>query len=74
MIAAVGDFVAAFQRVAPGDSRVVGAAEPDALWPALAPKLDRRSAVLLKGSRGVRMERLVPKLEAWAGVAPSGSK
>lgn len=74
LIVAVGDFVAAFQRVAPNDSRVIGAADPEALWPTLAPRLDRRSAVLLKGSRGVRMERLVPKLEAWAGVAKNGTK
>jgi UDP-N-acetylmuramoyl-tripeptide--D-alanyl-D-alanine ligase len=74
VIAVVGDFVRAFQRVAPNDARVIGAADPDELWPALAPRLDRRSAVLLKGSRGVRMERLVPKLEAWAGVAQSGGQ
>jgi UDP-N-acetylmuramyl pentapeptide synthase len=74
VIAGVGDFVGAFQRVAPGDARVIGAAEPDALWAALAPRLDRRAAVLLKGSRGVRMERLVPKLEEWAGVASGGRK
>jgi hypothetical protein len=27
--------------------------------------------ILLKGSRGVRLEQLVPHLEAWAGVAPA---
>jgi hypothetical protein len=27
--------------------------------------------ILLKGSRGVRLEQLVPHLEAWAGVSPA---
>jgi hypothetical protein len=27
--------------------------------------------ILLKASRGMRLERLVPHLEAWAGVEPS---
>ena len=33
----------------------------------------RYLATLLKASRGVRLERLVPHLEAWAAAAPLGT-
>jgi UDP-N-acetylmuramoyl-tripeptide--D-alanyl-D-alanine ligase len=76
VIAGVGDFAAALARVAPGDPRVVTAADPEALWPVLAPRLAPDAVVLLKASRGVRLERLVPHLAAWAGAeqpAPAAS-
>ncbi|MCU0623330.1 MAG: hypothetical protein MUF53_05625 [Gemmatimonadaceae bacterium] len=60
---------AAFRRVAPADPRVLVADEVDAIWPMLGPRLAPDAVVLLKASRGVRLERLVPPLEAWAGVA-----
>lgn len=66
IIAGVGEFGAAFQRVnAPAD-RVVSAADPDALWPLLAKRLEPDAIILLKGSRGVRLEKLVPHLTDWA--------
>ncbi|MGV3708471.1 MAG: UDP-N-acetylmuramoyl-tripeptide--D-alanyl-D-alanine ligase [Gemmatimonas sp.] len=67
VIAAVGDFAAAFQRVAPNDTRVVFAPEFENLWTQLEPRLERDAVVLLKASRGAKMERLVPYLTAWAG-------
>ena len=69
VIGAVGEFANAFNRIAPGNSRVVAAPDADAIWRDLEPRLDKRAAILLKGSRGVRLERLVPHLETWAGVA-----
>ena len=66
LIAAVGDFAAAFQRVAPDDARVIFAPQFDDLWPRLEPRLDRNAVILLKASRGAKMERLVPFLLAWA--------
>lgn len=66
VIAAVGDFAAAFDAIAPGDARVVRAAEFELLWPALEPRLERNAVVLLKASRGAKMERLIPFLTAWA--------
>lgn len=66
LIAAVGDFAAAFARVSPHDARLVFAPEFDDLWPQLESRLDRNAIVLLKASRGARMERLVPFLSAWA--------
>ncbi len=68
VIAGVGDFAAAFARVAPADPRVITAADADALWPGLAPRLAADSVILLKGSRGTRLERLVPRLRAHAGL------
>ena len=66
VVAGVGEFADALARVAPGDERVVSAADPVALWPQLEARLAPDAVILLKGSRGVRLERLVPFLEAWA--------
>lgn len=72
VIGAVGDFAAAMERCAPGDARVIPAADPASLWPLLEPRLPANAAILLKGSRGVRLEQLVPHLRAWADV-PNGT-
>ncbi len=66
LIVAVGDFVDAFARVAPDATQVVAASDADAAWPVLAPRLSRDAVLLLKGSRGVRLERLLPSLTTWA--------
>lgn len=66
LIVAVGDFADAFARVAPGAPNVLTALDTDAVWPILAPKLPRDAVLLLKGSRGVRLERLLPSLTTWA--------
>jgi UDP-N-acetylmuramoyl-tripeptide--D-alanyl-D-alanine ligase len=66
VIAATGDFAPAFRAVAPGDPRVVVTDDADGLWDALRPRLARDAVILLKGSRGARLERLVPLLTAWA--------
>ncbi len=66
LIVGVGDFAAAFHEVAPSDTRVIATPDFDALWPLIEPRLERNAIVLLKGSRGVRLERLVPTLTSWA--------
>ncbi len=66
MIVGVGDFALAFHEVSPSDTRVVATPDFDALWPLLEPRLERNAIVLLKGSRGMRLERLVPTLTTWA--------
>lgn len=66
LIVGVGDFAAAFKRVAPDDTRIVTADDAplaEALLTARAPKT---AAILLKGSRGARLERLVAPITAWA--------
>jgi len=66
LIVAVGEFADAFARVAPQASHVLSAPDADGVWPVLAPKLARDAVLLLKGSRGVRLERLLPSLSTWA--------
>jgi UDP-N-acetylmuramoyl-tripeptide--D-alanyl-D-alanine ligase len=66
LIAGVGEFAAAFAEVAPGDARVVTALDLEALWPLLEPRLAPDAVMLLKASRGMQLERLVPQLTAWA--------
>ncbi|MCC6319229.1 MAG: UDP-N-acetylmuramoyl-tripeptide--D-alanyl-D-alanine ligase [Gemmatimonadaceae bacterium] len=68
VIVGIGEFVHAFARVAPGDPRVISATDAEAAWPLLATRLPPDALVLLKGSRGTRLERLVPRLQERAGV------
>lgn len=69
LIAGVGEFAEAMRRVEAPTERVVGAADAEALWPLLASRLEPDAIILLKGSRGVRLERLVPHLTTWAQTA-----
>ncbi len=66
LVVGVGDFAAALHDVAPSNPRVVATPDFDELWMLLAPRLERNAIVLLKGSRGMRLERLVPTLTSWA--------
>jgi UDP-N-acetylmuramoyl-tripeptide--D-alanyl-D-alanine ligase len=66
IVAGVGDFATALHRANGGDGRVVTAPDVDELWALLQPRLAPDAVVLLKASRGVRLERMVPLLEAWA--------
>lgn len=69
VVAGIGDFAAALARVAPADPRALAAADVDDVWPALAARLQRDATVLLKASRGVRLERILPLLTRWADRA-----
>jgi UDP-N-acetylmuramoyl-tripeptide--D-alanyl-D-alanine ligase len=69
VVAAVGEFRRAFQQLGNVNGRVVVADTAEALWPQLAPRLAPDAVVLLKASRGVKLERLVPFIEAWATPA-----
>ncbi len=66
LIVAVGDFAPAFAVEAPGNPRVIATAEFDELWPLLEPRLQRNAIMLMKASRGMKLERLVPTLTEWA--------
>jgi UDP-N-acetylmuramoyl-tripeptide--D-alanyl-D-alanine ligase len=66
IVAGIGAFAPALEAAAGGDPRVVTAPDVDELWPRLAPRLDPDAVILLKASRGVRLERLVPHLTDWA--------
>jgi UDP-N-acetylmuramoyl-tripeptide--D-alanyl-D-alanine ligase len=66
LIVGVGGFADALQRVAPGDARTLSGADPAAAWDAMRSRLSPDAVILLKGSRGVRLERLVPMIAEWA--------
>lgn len=73
VVAGVGAFATALADAPRGAPRVVTAPEFDQLWPLLRPHLPSNAIVLLKGSRGARLERLVPMLRDFAGVARPGA-
>jgi len=66
LIAGVGEFAAALDRIGAPPTKVVRASDAEAIWPALSSRLEADAIILLKGSRGVRLERLVPLVTRWA--------
>ena len=66
LIVGVGAFADALQRVAPGDARVASGADPESAWAAARSRVAPDAVILLKGSRGVRLERMVPLIAQWA--------
>jgi UDP-N-acetylmuramoyl-tripeptide--D-alanyl-D-alanine ligase len=70
LVVGVGGFADALARVAPGEARAVGGADPESAWQAARSRLDPAAVILLKGSRGVRLERLVPLISEWTSSAP----
>jgi UDP-N-acetylmuramoyl-tripeptide--D-alanyl-D-alanine ligase len=66
VIAGVGEFAPAFEAAGGADPRLLTARDIDELWPKLRERLAPDAVILLKASRGVRLERLVPPLTEWA--------
>lgn len=66
LVAGVGEFAGPLSAARAPADRVVTAADVPDLWASLAPRLPRNAIVLLKASRGVRLERLVPLLQEWS--------
>jgi UDP-N-acetylmuramoyl-tripeptide--D-alanyl-D-alanine ligase len=74
LIVATGDFVAAFTPLASalGDA-LIRESDPLAAFDRVAPRLAGAETVLLKGSRGVALERLLPRFEEkWGVLHPHG--
>ncbi|HEY2856224.1 MAG TPA: UDP-N-acetylmuramoyl-tripeptide--D-alanyl-D-alanine ligase [Gemmatimonadaceae bacterium] len=67
VIAGLGEFAAALERVGGGGAanRVVTASDVESLWNRLSSRLEPDAVILLKASRGVRLEQLVPKIKEW---------
>ena len=65
LICGIGEFVPALEQLALGDPRILLANDVEDLWPQLQPRLAPDAAILLKASRGVALERLVPPLTTW---------
>lgn len=66
IVAGIGDFAPALDELSPGSSRVVTADDVETLWRRLEPLLQPDALILLKASRGVKLERLLPYLTTWA--------
>jgi UDP-N-acetylmuramoyl-tripeptide--D-alanyl-D-alanine ligase len=66
IVAALGEFAASLGRIASGDQRVITADDVDGLWTQLSSRLEPNAVILLKGSRGMRLERLVDPIARWA--------
>jgi len=68
IIAGLGEFAAALERASNGamQDRVVTGGDVDSLWNRLVSRLEPNAVILLKASRGVRLEQLVPKIKEWA--------
>jgi UDP-N-acetylmuramoyl-tripeptide--D-alanyl-D-alanine ligase len=66
VVAGVGEFADALSLLAADQERVVTAAGVEELWGRLVSRLRPDAVILLKGSRGVRLERLVAPITEWA--------
>jgi len=66
IVAGMGEIAEALRAVGSSDPRVVVATDVEDLWKALEPRLAPDAVILLKASRGVKLERLVPPLTEWA--------
>ena len=65
IVAGIGEFAQALETQKKG-GRVITAPDVEDLWPQLQARLKRDAIILLKASRGVQLERLVPHLTTWA--------
>jgi UDP-N-acetylmuramoyl-tripeptide--D-alanyl-D-alanine ligase len=66
IVAGMGEIAEALRAVGSSDPRVIVATDVEDLWKALEPRLAPDAVILLKASRGVKLERLVPPLTEWA--------
>ena len=66
VIAGIGEYASALERVGKGDSRIVTSETVAGIWPLLEPRLKPDAVILLKASRGVQLEQLVPHITTWA--------
>jgi UDP-N-acetylmuramoyl-tripeptide--D-alanyl-D-alanine ligase len=66
IVAGVGEFATSLRRVAGSDDRVLTAPTVEEIWPVLSRRLVPDAVILLKASRGVQLERLIPHLTTWA--------
>jgi len=71
LVVAVGLFAEALPGVT--DPRLLRASDTDQVLPLLLPRLETGAVILLKGSRGMALERLVPALGAALDERPGGN-
>ena len=74
LVVATGEFVPAFEHLAGRmGTRLIREEDPLAAYQALEPRLRGGEVVLLKASRGVALERLLPRLQARFGDATAAA-
>ncbi len=66
IVAGVGDFATSLARVGNNDPRIVVAPTVAEIWPLLVSRIEPNAVILLKASRGVKLEQLVPHITTWA--------
>ena len=66
VIGGVGEYAKSFARVAQDDARVITSETVAGLWPLLESRMKPDAVILLKASRGVQLEQLLPQLTNWA--------
>lgn len=66
LLVGIGEFAGAFIRAGAPPSRVITASDVESAWAALVGRLEPTAAILLKGSRGMRLERMAPMVTGWA--------
>jgi UDP-N-acetylmuramoyl-tripeptide--D-alanyl-D-alanine ligase len=66
IVAGIGEYAKALERVGAGDPRIVTSETVAGIWPLLEPRLAPDAVILLKASRGVQLEQLVPQITTWA--------
>lgn len=76
LVAATGDFIEAFQelRIGRNGTGLVAARTVEQLWAGLAPRLSGDEVVLVKASRGVRLEGIVEHLRQFAHGSSTGTE
>ena len=72
IIAGIGEIGDALKEIGDSDPRLITGSDVEDLWTSLLPRLAPDAMILLKASRGVRLERLLPFLMDWAGQATPG--
>jgi len=63
LVGGVGEMGTALRALGGADARVVAGDDPATVWRGIASRLAPDAVILLKGSRGVRLEQLVPDIE-----------
>ena len=69
LIVATGEFANAANRAGLRDERVVTGDDWQAAYPMLLERLEGGEIILLKASRGIALEKILPRLEADFGTA-----
>lgn len=66
VVAGIGEYARALSRLGGADDRIVTSETVAGIWPLLEPRLKPGAVILLKASRGVQLEQLVPHITTWA--------